>query len=65
LEEVDHVAARIVKLEKAIDEEVQKAPPEIRAVVEALQALRGWHKPRRPRLFLRLVRSRVLRARES
>src|ERR1700716_1325721 len=41
LEEVDHVAARIVKLEKAIDEAVQKAPSEIRAVIEALQALRG------------------------
>ena len=41
LEEVDHVAARIVKLEKAIDEAVQKAPPEIRVVIEALQALRG------------------------
>lgn len=41
VDEVDHVAARIVKLEKAIDEAVQKAPAEIRAVVEALQALRG------------------------
>jgi transposase len=41
LEEVDHVAARIVKLEKAIDEAVQKSPPQIRAVIEALQALRG------------------------
>jgi len=41
LEEVDHVAARIVKLEKAIDEAVRQAPPEIRAVIEALQALRG------------------------
>jgi len=41
LEEVDHVAARIVKLEKAIDEAVSQAPPEIRAVIEALQALRG------------------------
>lgn len=41
VEEVDHVAARIVKLEKAIDEPVQQAPAEIRAVVEALQALRG------------------------
>ena len=41
LEEVDHCAARIVKLEKAIDEAVQQAPPEIRAVIEALQALRG------------------------
>lgn len=41
LEEVDHVAARIVKLEKAIDEAVAAAPEEIRAVIEALQALRG------------------------
>jgi transposase len=41
LEEVDHMAARIVKLEKAIDEAVQQAPAEIRAVIEALQALRG------------------------
>lgn len=41
LEEVDHVAARIVKLEKAIDEAIRQAPPEIRAVIEALQALRG------------------------
>lgn len=41
LEEVDHVAARIVKLEKAIDEAVRQAPPEIRAVIEALQSLRG------------------------
>jgi transposase len=41
VDEVDHVAARIVKLEKAIDEAVQEAPAEIRAVVEALQALRG------------------------
>jgi transposase len=41
LEEVDHVAARIVKLEKAIDAAVQQAPAEIKAVIEALQALRG------------------------
>jgi transposase len=41
LEEVEHVAGRIVKLEKAIDEAVQQAPAEIRAVIEALQALRG------------------------
>src|SRR3954454_1320484 len=41
LEEVDHVATRIVKLEKAIDEAIRQAPPEIRAVIEALQALRG------------------------
>jgi transposase len=30
-----------VRLEKAIDEAVRKAAPEIRAVIEALQALRG------------------------
>jgi transposase len=41
LHEVEHVATRIVKLEKAIDEAVQAAPAEIRAVIEALQALRG------------------------
>jgi transposase len=41
LEEVDHVGGRIVKLEKAIDAAVGEAPPEIRAVIEALQALRG------------------------
>jgi len=40
-EEVDHVAARILKLDKAIDEAVRAAPPEIQAVIEALQALRG------------------------
>jgi transposase len=41
LHEVEHVATRIVKLEKAIDEAVQTAPMEIRTVIEALQALRG------------------------
>jgi transposase len=41
LEEVDHVGSRITKLETAIDEAIQQAPPAIRAVVEALQALRG------------------------
>lgn len=41
LEEVDHVAARVVKLDKAIDGAVRAAPPEIRAVIEALQSLRG------------------------
>jgi len=39
--EVDHMAARIERLEKAIGEAIQKAPPAMRAVVEALQALRG------------------------
>jgi hypothetical protein len=32
---------RLVRLEKAMDEAVRQAPPEIRAVIEALQALRG------------------------
>lgn len=41
LDEVKHVAERIVRLEKAIDDAVRQAPAEIRAVVEALQALRG------------------------
>ena len=41
LEEVEHVATRIEKLEKAINEAVQQAPAEIKAVIEALQALRG------------------------
>lgn len=41
LHEVEHVAERIVKLEKAIEEAVQAAAPEVKAVIEALQALRG------------------------
>ncbi len=41
VQEVEHMAERIVRLEKAITEAIQKAPPEIRAVVQALQALRG------------------------
>jgi transposase len=41
LDEVDHLAEQIVKLEKAIDEAVSQANPEIRAVIEALQSLRG------------------------
>jgi transposase len=41
LEEIDHIAERIAKLEVAIDEAVKQAAPEIRVVIEALQALRG------------------------
>ncbi len=41
LGEVEHASERIVKLEQAIDEAVAKAPAEVRAVIEALQALRG------------------------
>jgi transposase len=39
--EVDHMAERISQLEKAITAAMETAPPEMRAVVEALQALRG------------------------
>lgn len=41
IEEADHVATRIGKLEKAPDEAVRQASPEIRAAIEAQQALRG------------------------
>jgi transposase len=41
LHEVDHVAGRIARLERAIDAAVKTAPVRIRAVIEALQALRG------------------------
>ncbi len=41
LHEVEHVAERITRLELAIDEAIDAAPEEIRAVVAALQALRG------------------------
>src|SRR4030095_3912488 len=41
LHEVDHVVDRITRLEHAIDEAVKTAPPPMRAVIDALQALRG------------------------
>jgi transposase len=41
LHEVEHVAQGIQHLEQAIDEAVREAPAELRAVIEALQALRG------------------------
>lgn len=41
LHEVEHAAERIVRLEQCIEEAVQRAAPEVRAVIEALQALRG------------------------
>lgn len=41
LAEVEHVAARIARLEKAIAEAVETAPPAFREVVAALQTLRG------------------------
>lgn len=39
--EIDHMAARIARLERAIEDAVQTAPVQTRAVIEALQALRG------------------------
>lgn len=44
LNEVDHVAARLERLEKAIDDAVAGAPPRMRAVIEGLQALKGFAK---------------------
>ena len=41
LHEVDHAIDRIARLERAIDSAVQAAPPTMRAVIEALQAMRG------------------------
>jgi len=41
LAEVDHAIARVEQLEKDLDQAVAEAPPAMRAVVEALQALRG------------------------
>ena len=41
LHEVEHAAARIARLEGAIEEAVKWAPPAMCAVIEGLQALRG------------------------
>lgn len=41
LHEVEHMAARLTRLERAIDDAVTTAPPRMRAVMDALQALRG------------------------
>jgi transposase len=41
LHEVDHVVGHIERLERAIDEAVKTAPSHMRAVIDALQALRG------------------------
>jgi transposase len=39
--EVDHAYERIERLERAIEQAIEAAPAEIRAVIEGLQALRG------------------------
>ena len=41
LHEVRHAAERIERLEKSLDEAVENIPQEMKAVVDALQALRG------------------------
>lgn len=41
LHEVEHVADRIDRLDRAIEEAAKTAPPRMRAVIDALQALRG------------------------
>src|SRR5260370_14664047 len=41
LHEVEHMAARIVRLDSAIEEAVKVAPAKMRAVIEGRQALRG------------------------
>jgi hypothetical protein len=40
-QEVEHMAARVARLDLAIEETVKSTPPKMRAVIEALQALRG------------------------
>src|SRR5205807_725342 len=39
--EVEHAAARVTRLEQAIDQAIEEAPPEMRALIAGLQALRG------------------------
>lgn len=41
LHEVEHAAARIERLEQAIDSAVEQVPTRLRAVIDALQTLRG------------------------
>lgn len=41
LHEVEHAAARIERLERAIDAAIQSVPARMRAVIEGLQSLRG------------------------
>ena len=44
LHEVEHARERVARLEVAIDQAVERVPPEMRAVIEGLQALRGIKK---------------------
>jgi len=64
--EVERAADRIERLEKAIDEAVEGAPAQMKAVIEALQALRGVAKITATTLvtevgnFSRFVRPKLL-----
>jgi transposase len=44
LHEVEHAAERVARLERAIDQAIESAPVEMRAVIAGLQALRGIKK---------------------
>ena len=44
LHEVEHAAERVVRLERAIDQAIEAAPPEMQALIAGLQALRGIKK---------------------
>jgi transposase len=44
LHEVEHAAQRVARLEAAIDQAIEAAPAEMRAVIAGLQALRGIKK---------------------
>jgi transposase len=44
LHEVEHSAARVTRLEQAIDQAVESAPEEMQALIAGLQALRGIKK---------------------
>jgi len=41
LHEVEHAAERVTRLEKAIDQAIESAPADMRALIAGLQALRG------------------------
>jgi len=65
LAEVDHLGQRILRLEKAIDEAIEGAPATMKAVVSALQALRGVAKMTAVTIVAEVGRlSRFARARQ-
>src|SRR3989442_5844814 len=44
LHEVEHAAERVTRLDQAIDQAIESAPTEMRALIAGLQALRGIKK---------------------